>query len=193
MAHRPEWLTSIEELLPDIVTAAKQCEELFQQKCFELLLMRALGGASNGHLPSRSQGRQTPALVEDNRKIGNFLERSGLDPNRIADLIDFDTGAILVSDLGKNKAERQRKIAALIALRSMLAGGEFKVPKDKLIEQCKHFDAYDPKNFASNMKTTVHNDARVFVQDQDGWKVSGPGESFIVATVKGLRGIKNEG
>ena len=39
---RPKWLQEVEALLPEILGVAKQCDEPFQQKCFELLLTHAL-------------------------------------------------------------------------------------------------------------------------------------------------------
>lgn len=39
---RPKWLEEIEAILPEILAVVKQCDEPFQQKCFELLLTHAL-------------------------------------------------------------------------------------------------------------------------------------------------------
>jgi|GEM_PF-2217604 hypothetical protein len=191
------WLEEIEEILPEILAVVKKCDEPFQQKCFEILLthaLKALGEPKEERAePSQMDKSTSEAPTSSHgftQKYQMFLKQNNLREDDINRLIELKSGEILISDLmKKDKAKKQRILAVLIALRHYAIDGEFKVPKDELIEQCKQFDAYDRPNFARNMKNTTHNKSKVFIQKDDGWVVSDPGRAFVVKTIKELLGL----
>jgi|Deesub1362A_J573_1020465.scaffolds.fasta_scaffold05757_2 ribosomal protein S18 len=185
---RPQWLEEIASLLPDISELAKQCEEPFREKCFELLLTHALKEITTRETSKRTESSEK-SQAQFTQKYQKFLQQYNINHDEIRRLIDFDSGEILARNLGKSKAEKQRKLAALIALYHCFIEGELYVPKDELKRHCEQSNVYDVTNFSKYMRNAKHNDSKVFIQHDNGWKVSAPGEEFIVKTIKDLLGV----
>jgi len=184
-------LDEIKKILPKIREISLQCEEQFQEKCFEILLLDAIQGEKSQNVPlqinngsSLTSGNIIP---KSNLEFQNFIRHYGLDLNKINQVVDLDTGKIYTKKFGSSVASRQRQIAALIALTNCARNGQFVIQKEELRNQCEDLSSYDSKNFATNMKSTLtEKKAIVFDDKGDYWKVTPPGEEMISAIVKEL-------
>ncbi len=180
------WLASVETLIPEVQRLAKTCDERFQAIAFQLLLERVLKEFASPRLSEEHHPGNGDGTARVAHGTGASLSRLGMAKGDLGRLVDLETGEILVTRLGKTKSERQRKIAMLVAAFHYATEGKFRVPRTELMERCKHFDAYDSSNFTKPMKGTEAGGIRLFVEDKDDWKISGPGESFVASTIKGL-------
>ena len=185
----PEWLNSVRDNLPYLQEIAKECEEPFRVKCFEILLAHSLQ-MSEGNLGlARIAERQAGSVTQEvgaHARYENFLRQRNLTHESMKRLIDFESGEILVAGLGVKKAEVQRKLASLVSVFSLAKSGELAVPWNDLKRVCERAGVYDPGNFAAYMKNARYRNSVVFVEEQNGWKVTTPGEGFVSDTINEL-------
>lgn len=184
---KPDWLQNIEDLLPAIMDVVKKCDEPFQPKCFEVLLEAVLRTPEHERhkAPATVPGGVILRPSGAGKVLQDLLSKANLDQDGLANLIDLETGDVLVTNLGANKAQMQRTIAILIAIRHLVVDGNLRVPKDELIAQCRRAGAYDEGNFAGHMATAKTGaGVLVFVKDGDGWRVSPPGHAYLIETLK---------
>ncbi len=191
---KPDWLNDIAGIIPAIQAIALTCDEPFQEKCFELLLLKVLGtskSSAESVPPQRTEekhlGSQSP---QDNLDYQNFLADNNLSHDMIERLIDFESGKIITRNLRGAKAQSQRIIACLIAVRYAAIEGEFKIPRDDLRQRCESLSCHDSSNFNKNMKNTHYNDSMVFDDKEDFWKVTRPGMGFVASTIRDLLDVK---
>ncbi len=191
---KPDWLNEIAGIIPAIQAVALSCDEPFQEKCFELLLLKALGtskSSAEGVPPQRTAEKHLDTQSsQDDLEYQNFLADNDLSHDMIERLIDFESGKIITRNLGSVKSQGQRIIACLIAVSYAAIEGEFKIPKDDLRKQCESRSIYNDSNFSKNMRTTHYNGSIVFDDKKDFWKVTIPGISFVASTIRDLLDIK---
>lgn len=192
---KPDWLNKAADLIPMIQEVASSCDEPFQEKCFELLLLKALGASKSSDedvLPQQTVEKPLELQSSQyNREYQNFLTNNNLSHEMIKKLIDFESGKIYVpKKLGKTKAQSQRIVACLIAVRYAANEGKFKIPRDDLRRQCESLSVYDASNFSAIMKKTYYDDTLAFDDKDDFWKVTIPGISFVASTISDLLDTK---
>lgn len=187
------WLEKIERALPKIQSLALSCKEPFQQKCFELLLLAALQCERPDYQPappkqnSVSQGKKSNDNIPFTIEYQKFLEHFNLSHEKISNLMDFESGKIYTKKFGASVSSRQRLIASFLAILHCAKDGNLIVPKEELRQQCESFSSYDSKNFVKIMKTTTtNNQAIVFDDKGDFWKVTPPGEEYIKEMIVGI-------
>jgi hypothetical protein len=178
------WLPEgIERDVQRILELVKGLPERFQERSFGILLSHLLNARA-----TRSTTKSSMRYGAGFPRYQNFITQHRIDEGDLALLLDFESGAVLVRDLGKQKADKQRKLAALVALRHCAITGDFDIPKEELIENCRTFDAYDSANFVRNMRTATFDGSRIFLENDGDWKLSAPGESFLADIVDDLTG-----
>ncbi len=142
-----DWLQQVEQTLPELQRIARQCDPEFRAKCFEVLLLSTLADLRGEQFvsPGPEPGARPRSRVPDDvhKEFSGFLSNHGLSIGDLSRVIDLGSGAILVRDAGKNKAEGQRILACLIALRHLKAEGALRIPKEELVESCKDWGIYD--------------------------------------------------
>lgn len=179
-----EWLNDIGKDILKIQEIALKCKEPFQQKCFEILLLNILQGPSSFAEPVRIPSPSGAHVVQNKNPFSieyqKFLEHFNLSHEKIANIMDFDTGKIFTKKFGSSLSSRQRLLASLIAIRHCATEGNLIIPKEELRQKCEEFSSYDSKNFVTNMKnTTTNNRTMVFDDKGDSWKVTPLGEEYI--------------
>lgn len=175
----PQWLDEIERILPSIQKVAESCKNSFQEKCFELLLGYALGSYDS------NTGVGLGTVASTSAKYRHFLEQHGIEPAGLTQLLDFESGEILTRELGRNRAEVQRGIASLIALWHCAQDDEFTIPRDELDRHCTTFDALD-EHLARNLRRTIVDGSRVFIEHEGNWRLSAPGEAYLARVIASL-------
>lgn len=185
-----KWLDDIVSLLPRIQEVAESCSEKYRLDCFRLVLEHALGTLAENSKPQPSPDSiPTPA----GPRLKKFLSQYSLSQEDLSKLIDPETGLILVRlDPKASKADNQRKLATLLALRSLSREDRFFVGYDDLRQACEAHACYDSNNFRRTMRTTTWQKLRVFTEADGGWNVSVPGEEFVAKTLLGFLGQDNE-
>jgi hypothetical protein len=183
------WLDKIGKELPKIQELALSCKEPFQQKCFELLLLATLQQekSESQKLSGDSKVIKSAEKLPYTIEYRKFLEHFNLNHEKIANIMDFNSGKIYTKQLGNTVASRQRMLALLIALMHCAKEGNLIIPKEELRQQCQSFSSYDSNNFAATMRTTATNkNAIVFEDKGDHWKVTPPGEEYVKEMIAGI-------
>ena len=172
----PEQLSELARLA---VAVAEECPEPYRTPCFEIVLRFLLAS----RWPSEPKGT-TP---DEHAGIPSFLARNGVDKAMLERVIDLASGSILVRELGKSNADVVRKLAILMAIAEALRTGEPIVRKEALVEEAKHWSAYDSSNFARYLKNASYDGKRVFsITNSGDLRLTKPGEDYAAALVKEL-------
>jgi hypothetical protein len=105
-----------------------------------------------------------------------WMKRNGLSSEQLSRLFSLGVDEIdLVAEgvPGRSMKEKQRAVVLLQGLAGLLSAGAARVTDQKLREACGHYDAYDQKNYATNMRDF-------------GAEVTGTKESGYTLTTRGL-------
>ncbi|MCI0900542.1 MAG: hypothetical protein J4N70_06380 [Chloroflexi bacterium] len=198
---------NVAEHLDEAVRLAERCPEKYQIPCFQALI-RVLAqsdslpsqnggdgrpligtgtggdGADNGDAPASSANgsytipaRQTAAPI--------FLEQHQIPGASISRVYHLDGGSyrIIVKDLKeKTRSKKQVKLALLLGVGGLLAGGQPVFSKERLIEVCREYGAYDAPNFASHMK----KQRDMFIARGNEWSLTVPAQQRAAEAIKEL-------
>lgn len=183
MVDQPDWLKDMEHIIPLIQDVAKQCDQSFQVKCFELLLNHALGDVG-GEAAAIPIGIPTDV----SRPFVNLLREHDIGIEDLGQIMDIATGDVFVADLGTSNADRQRRLAALMALRSYALEGDPRFLREELRDRSRTLGIYDRANFSTNLRDFQYENTRVFTGTDDGWRVTAPGLRYVADTLRQLVG-----
>lgn len=103
-----------------------------------------------------------------------------------SNIIDLESGQVLLADAGKTVADRHRRIAAILAMRSHLRGGPYQFTAKELRAQLERFSAYDPDSTATYLRRLKVGNSLLFVRSGKGWKATAPGEAYVRECVRTL-------
>ncbi len=182
-----KWLSTIRQTISEIEEVLKGLEEPLKTKAFEILLQRVVDNPNTEIQVRPTRMEAESASVASPVKYQAFLDKLGESEEALRNIMDFDTGYVYMTQLGATKAEKQKTLAALIAIRHLRLEGNARIPKEELVAQCKEHDAYDSTNFSTHMRTHKLNNARVFQDEaKHGWSVTRPGEAYLVSRVRDL-------
>lgn len=171
-------LEKIRDDLNEVIDIANECPEKYQVKCFEILLDALLKGEPSFVAPSTSSkatGKPKP----------EFFSRYSISEDECARVFHFDgnSWSIIINDLReKMTARKQVRLALLLGIKSLIETGQATISKDSLIDVCKQYAAYDPKNFALHMRKKKN----LFLSKGDGWLLTMPGQENAAAVIKEL-------
>ena len=194
---------NVAEHLDEAVRLAERCPEKYQIPCFQALIrvlaqsdslplnsgdghpINGVGGSSaapaNGSYTDAGPARQGQA--SDRGPI--FLEQHQIPSASITRVYHLDGGSyrIIVKDLKeKTNSKKQVKLALLLGVGGLLAGGQPVFSKERLIEVCREYGAYDAPNFASHMK----KQRDMFIAQGNEWSLTVPAQQRAAEAIKEL-------
>ena len=196
---------NVADHLDEAVRLAERCPEKYQIPCFEALI-RVL--AQSGSLPSRNGDGDTQSLAGNGQapESNDFNSYNGggpprqqptgdrgaifLDQHQITGAfisrvyhLDGDSYRIIVKDLKeKTNSKKQVKLALLLGVGGLMAGGQPVFTKERLIEVCREYGAYDGPNFASHMK----KQRDMFIAQGNEWSLTVPAQQRAAEAIKEL-------
>jgi hypothetical protein len=137
---------------------------------------------SNGTLANGSglDGQQTTG-----ERGAIFLDQHQLPGASISRVYHLDGNSyrIIVKDLKeKTNSKKQVKLALLLGVGGLLAGGQPVFSKERLIEACREYGAYDAPNFASHMK----KQRDMFIAQGNEWSLTVPAQQRAAEAIKEL-------
>ncbi len=192
---------NVAEHLDEAVRLAERCPEKYQIPCFQALIrvlaqsdslplnggdgnpLNGVGDAS----PSQANGSYTnPDRQQRAGDRGHiFLEQHQIPSASISRVyhLDGDSYRIIVKDLKeKTNSKKQVKLALLLGVGGLLAGGQPVFTKERLIEVCREYGAYDGPNFASHMK----RQRDMFIAQGNEWSLTVPAQQRAAEAIKEL-------
>ncbi|MCH8987428.1 MAG: hypothetical protein IIA92_01305 [Chloroflexi bacterium] len=194
---------NVAEHLDEAVRLAERCPEKYQIPCFQALI-RVLAqsdslplNSGDGHpihgvsepSASRANGSYTDAGPARQRQAGDrgpiFLEQHQIPSASISRVyhLDGDSYRIIVKDLKeKTNSKKQVKLALLLGVGGLLAGGQPVFSKERLIEVCREYGAYDGPNFAAHMK----KQRDMFIAQGNEWSLTVPAQQRAAEAIKEL-------
>ena len=97
--------------------------------------------------------------------------------------LDGHSYRIIVKDLKeKTNSKKQVKLALLLGIGGLLASGQPVFSKERLIEACREYGAYDAPNFASHMK----KQRDMFISQGNEWSLTVPAQLRAADAIKEL-------
>jgi hypothetical protein len=195
---------NVAEHLDEAVRLAERCPEKYQIPCFQALIRvlaqsdslpaqngngaahnlagngEASTSFSNGSYPSPGPTGQQP-----NERGPIFLDQHQIPEPSISRVyhLDGDSYRIIVKDLKeKTNSKKQVKLALLLGIGGLLAGGQPVFSKERLIEVCREYGAYDAPNFASHMK----KQRDMFIAQGNDWSLTVPAQQRAAEAIKEL-------
>jgi len=196
---------NVSEHLDEAVRLAERCPEKYQIPCFEALI-RVLAQseslpAQNGNGYASSFDRAAEASLTtangSHEPAGSTLPQQPshrgpifLDQYQIPSLtisrvyhLNGDSYRIIVKDLKeKTSSKKQVKLALLLGIGGLLTEGSPVFSKDRLIEVCREYGAYDAPNFASHMK----KQRDMFIAQGNEWSLTVPAQQRAAEAIKEL-------
>jgi hypothetical protein len=202
---------SVSEHLDEAVRLADRCPEKYQIPCFEALI-RVLaqsdslptqngddshsinGNGSNGTTTGISTGPYNnpafnPAPNNGQQQSGErgpiFMNQHQIPETSISRVYHLDGNSyrIIVKDLKeKTNSKKQVKLALLLGIGGLLASGSPVFSKERLIEACREYGAYDAPNFASHMK----KQRDMFIAQGNDWSLTVPAQQRAAEAIKEL-------
>ena len=201
---------NVAEHLDEAIRLSERCPEKFQVPCFQALIRvlaqsdsppsireqdgvgqgrgRSFSGVGdppassfNGSDSDSGSGRQRRA--EDRGSL--FLNQHQISDASISRVyhLDGDSYRIIVKDLKeKTTSKKQIKLALLLGVGGLLAGGQPVFSKQRLIEVCREYGAYDGPNFASHMK----RQRDMFIAQGNEWSLTVPAQQRAAEAIKEL-------
>jgi len=194
---------NVAEHLDEAVRLAERCPEKYQIPCFQALIrvlaqsdslplnngdgnpLNSVGDTS----PSQANGSYTDAGPARQQRAGDrgpiFLEQHQIPSASISRVyhLDGDSYRIIVKDLKeKTNSKKQVKLALLLGVGALLAGGQPVFTKERLIEVCREYGAYDGPNFASHMK----KQRDMFIAQGNEWSLTVPAQQRAAEAIKEL-------
>jgi len=195
---------NVAEHLDEAVRLAERCPEKYQIPCFQALIrvlaqsdsLPAQNGngaahnlAGNGEAStSFSNGSYlspSPTGQQPNERGPIFLDQHQIPEPSISRVyhLDGDSYRIIVKDLKeKTNSKKQVKLALLLGIGGLLAGGQPVFSKERLIEVCREYGAYDAPNFASHMK----KQRDMFIAQGNDWSLTVPAQQRAAEAIKEL-------
>jgi hypothetical protein len=187
----------MEEEIKKILEFVKLCPPNLQEKCFEILLTRALSNSSKGkgneqHIgeeeittpPSTNTGDEIK-LADIHTKARKLFEK-GISLEQINNLFYKEDGEFkpLFDDLKSTKvSESQIRLSLLEAFKNAIKTGDFSFNTDRIKELCDIYKCYDLANFSTHFK----NNRKFFMEDYKKGSVltlSPVGKTRLVEIIK---------
>jgi len=192
---------NVAEHLDEAVRLAERCPEKYQIPCFQALIrvlaqfdspaslqgqpISGYGGVPTSPLSSREVGGDTGRQRQPGDRGSVFLEQYQISSETISRIyhLDGDSYRIIAKDLKeKTNSKKQIKLALLLGVAGLLAVGQPVFSKEKLIQVCREYGAYDGPNFASHMK----KQRDMFISQGNEWSLTVPAQQRAAEVIKEL-------
>ena len=199
---------NVAEHLDEAVSLAERCPEKYQIPCFQALIgvlaqsdalpsLADLG--QDEHFATHSlNGGANPSTINANNANGRpdprheagdngsiFLQQFEIADDYVSRVYhrNGDSYRIIAKDLKeKTNSKKQIKLALLLGVGGLLSDGQPLFSKERLIETCREYGAYDGPNFASHMK----KQRDLFIQQGNEWTLTKPGQQRAAEAIKEL-------
>jgi hypothetical protein len=112
--------------------------------------------AADSGSASSSEDQVSAELEGVNSVAIKWITRSGFDPKSLETIFSLggDEIDLIAEEVpGEKKKERMRNVLLLLGVANYLSSGAPRITDDRLRETSQHYDAMDPSNFATNMKS----------------------------------------
>ena len=195
---------NVAEHLDEAVRLSERCPEKYQIPCFQALIrvlaqsdsLPAQNGNGEAH-DSTAEGEVSASPIngsypisgltgqQPNKRGSLFLNQNQIPEPTISRVyhLDGDSYRIIVKDLKeKTNSKKQVKLALLLGVAGLLAGGQPVFSKERLIEVCREYGAYDAPNFASHMK----KQRDMFIAQGNDWSLTVPAQQRAADAIKEL-------
>jgi hypothetical protein len=196
---------NVSEHLDEAVRLAERCPEKYKVPCFEALIrvlaepdsFQGQNGSGSGLTFDRSSetppftmnGFYDPPDLTVSHQQGHrgpiFLDQYQIPSLSISRVyhLNGDSYRIIVKDLNERTiSKKQVKLALLLGIGELLTADSPVFSKDRLIEVCREYGAYDAPNFASHMK----KQRDMFIVQGNGWSLTVPGQQRGAEAIKEL-------
>ena len=197
---------NVAEHLDEAVRLAERCPEKYQIPCFQALIgvlaqseplppfdrpspMRNTGSNTEDEPSLHTNGTQADGDKAAWSLPGNrgllFLDQHQIPEQAISRVfhLEGDSYHIIVRDLKeKTNSKKQIKLALLLGVGGLLAGGQAMFSKERLIDVCREYGAYDGPNFASHMKKRRD----MFIAQGNDWSLTVPAQQLAAVAIKDL-------
>ena len=157
------------------------------------------GNGSNGDNqsspPNVSYSNRTSSNIAPSAAAGLSLDSSErgpifMDQHQIPEAsisrvyhLDGQSYRIIVKALKeKTNSKKQVKLALLLGIGGLLSSGQPIFSKERLIEACREYGAYDAPNFASHMK----KQRDMFISQGNEWSLTVPAQQRAAEAIKEL-------
>ena len=179
-----------------LIRVLAQSDSLPAQSADDSQLLNGNGsnGGTNGGTTGVSSGSYNNPVF--NSAPNNGQQQSGergpifMDQHQIPEAfisrvyhLDGNSYRIIVKDLKeKTNSKKQVKLALLLGIGGLLASGQPVFSKERLIEACREYGAYDAPNFASHMK----KQRDMFISHGNDWSLTVPAQQRAAEAIKEL-------
>ncbi|MDE0720067.1 MAG: hypothetical protein OSB75_05865 [Dehalococcoidia bacterium] len=179
-----------------LIRVLAQSDSLPAQSAEDSHLLNGNGsnGSTNGGTTGVSSGSYNNPVF--NSAPNNGQQQSGergpifMDQHQIPEAfisrvyhLDGNSYRIIVKDLKeKTNSKKQVKLALLLGIGGLLATGQPVFSKERLIEACREYGAYDAPNFASHMK----KQRDMFISHGNDWSLTVPAQQRAAEAIKEL-------
>lgn len=168
----------IRDSIKEVIEIADKCPEKYQIKCFEVLLESVLR--------EEPKKEETYGVSQETKKtVATFFSQNNISQEEWENVYHLDGSEykIIVKDLkDRAVAKKQIKIGVLLGIKSLLETNEAIITKESLVDTCKTYSAYDPKNFALHMRRNKN----LFLTKGSGWVLTVPGKLEAAKVIKEL-------
>jgi hypothetical protein len=194
---------NVAEHLDEAVRLAERCPEKYQIPCFQALIK--VLAQSDSPLPQNGHAHQLDMNAEaafattngshsspapNGQKLSGergpiFLDQHQIPEPSISRVyhLDGESYRIIVKDLKeKTNSKKQVKLALLLGVGGLLSSGQPVFSKERLIEACREYGAYDAPNFASHMK----KQRDMFIAQGNDWSLTVPAQQRAAEAIKEL-------
>ena len=176
-------LDNVRRYLDEAIDLADSCPDKYQAPCFHALVTVL------AQTTGRPEESRALAVADRPRPFGNgnsaFISQYEINQDELTRIYHWDGNSynLIVRDLRvKPTAQRQIRLALLLGAQQLLAGSEPAIAKDRLIDICKRYAAYDASNFASTMKKPRD----LFLPRGKDWLLTVPGQEQAAQVIKQL-------
>ena len=192
---------NVADHLDEAVRLAERCPEKYRIPCFQALIrvlaqsdspasrdghpVNGTGGVPAAHTNGSYDGGGPARQQQDGGRGPIFLDQHQIPGESISRVYHLDGGSyrIIVKDLKeKTNSKKQVKLALLLGVGGLLTGGQPVFSKERLIEVCREYGAYDGPNFASHMK----KQRDLFIAQGNDWSLTVPAQQRAAEAIKEL-------
>lgn len=123
--------------------------------------------------------------------LGRFAQRHAIPPDRLDEVIDFDSRDVHRLSPWKGVVEQTCRLAGMLSLCQVAVDGTFAVAQKDLARAARRHAIYDPDSTSTYLRRFRYDGSVVFARDKAGepWRITPTGQNFVAESVKQALGI----